>query len=240
MSVACENVHKVYESGGYHTVALNGVSFRIDSGEFVCVMGPSGSGKSTLLNLIGALDRPTKGRILVEGVDISELNEYALAELRNQKIGFIFQTFNLIQRMNALENVELPLLIRNMSSQEIRSRARRLLEWVGLAHRIEHTPDRMSGGEQQRVAIARTLVAQPKIVLGDEPTGNIDTKTTHSVMELLRYLNEKIGITMIIVTHNLEVASYAQRIIHIRDGVIERIETQDDSSKSGDAQLLRR
>jgi len=240
MSIVCENVSKVYDSGGYNTVALDGVSFRMDAGEFVCIMGPSGSGKSTLLNLIGALDRPTKGQIFVDGVDISELNDYALAELRNKKIGFIFQTFNLIQRMSALENVEVPLLIRNDSDQEIRSRARRILDWVGLTHRIKHTPDRLSGGEQQRVAIARTLVAEPKIILGDEPTGNIDTKTTHSIMKLLRYLNEKIGITMVIVTHNLEVASYAQRIIHIRDGVIERIETQDDSSKSGDAQLLRR
>ena len=239
MSIVCENVHKVYESGGYHTVALNGVSFHMDSGEFVCIMGPSGSGKSTLLNLIGALDRPSKGRILVDGVDISELNDYALAEFRNQKIGFIFQTFNLIQRMNALENVEVPLLVRHMSDQEIRRRARRILDWVGLKHRIKHTPDRLSGGEQQRVAIARTLVAEPKIILGDEPTGNIDTKTTHSIMKLLRYLREKIGITMVIVTHNLEVASYAQRIIHIRDGVIERIEIQNGSSKSGDAKLRR-
>ena len=235
MSIVCENVHKVYDSGGYHTLALNGVSFRIDSGEFVCIMGPSGSGKSTLLNLIGALDRPTEGRILVDGVDISELNDYALAELRNRKVGFIFQSFNLIQRMSALENVEVPLLIRDMSSQEIRSKARRVLDWVGLSHRIGHTPDRMSGGEQQRVAIARTLITQPKIVLGDEPTGNIDTKTAVSIMNVLKSLSEKIGITMVIVTHSREVASFAQRIIYIRDGIIERIETQSASSKSGDA-----
>lgn len=235
MSIVCENIHKVYESGGYDTPALNGVSFRIDYGEFVCIMGPSGSGKSTLLNLIGALDKPTKGLISVDGVNISGLNDYALAELRNQKIGFIFQTFNLVQRMSALENVEVPLLVRNMSIQEIRSKARRVLDWVGLTHRIRHTPDRMSGGEQQRVAIARTLVTQPKIILGDEPTGNIDSKTTVSIMKLLKGLNEKIGITMVIVTHSLEVASYAQRIIHIRDGMIERIETQSGHAKSGDA-----
>lgn len=234
MSIICENVEKVYESGGYHTVALSGVSFRIDFKEFVCIMGPSGSGKSTLLNLIGALDRPSKGRIFIDGVDISQLNDYALAELRNRKIGFIFQTFNLIQRMSALENVEMPLLVRNMSEQEIRSRALRLLDWVGLSPRIKHTPDRLSGGEQQRVAIARTLVCEPKIILGDEPTGNIDTRTTHTIMKLLKYLGETIGITMVIVTHNPEVASYAQRIFHIRDGVIERIETQSGVSGSGD------
>ncbi|MCX8191762.1 MAG: ABC transporter ATP-binding protein, partial [Nitrososphaerales archaeon] len=225
MSIVCEDVHKVYESGGYYTPALRGISLHIEAGEFVCIMGPSGSGKSTLLNLIGALDRPTKGRIFIDGVDLSELDDYALAELRNQKIGFIFQTFNLIQRMSALENVEVPLLIRGISDREIRERAKRILGWVGLAHRMHHTPDRMSGGEQQRVAIARALITQPEIILGDEPTGNIDSKATHSIMRLLKYLNEKLKITMVIVTHNMEVAAYAQRVFHIRDGRIERIVT---------------
>jgi putative ABC transport system ATP-binding protein len=233
MSVICEDLHKVYQGGGFNTSAIAGMSLNIDSGEFVCIMGPSGSGKSTLLNLIGALDRPTKGKILVEGVDISKLNEYALAELRNRKLGFIYQSFNLIQRMSALENVELPLLIRNIPNQEIRSKARTMLGWVGLAHRVEHTPDRMSGGEQQRVAIARTLVTQPKIILGDEPTGNIDTKSTHNIMLVLKRLNEKLGVTMIIVTHSLEVASYAKKIIYIRDGEIEKIEIQN-GSQNGD------
>ncbi|MCS7116603.1 MAG: ABC transporter ATP-binding protein [Nitrososphaerota archaeon] len=227
MSIVCEDVHKVYESGGYYTPALRGISLHIEAGEFVCIMGPSGSGKSTLLNLIGALDRPTKGRIFIDGVDLSELDDYALAELRNQKIGFIFQTFNLIQRMSALENVEVPLLIRGISDREIRERAKRILGWVGLAHRMHHTPDRMSGGEQQRVAIARALITQPKIILGDEPTGNIDSKATHSIMRLLKYLNEKLKITMVIVTHNMEVAAYAQRVFHIRDGRIERIVTHN-------------
>jgi len=232
MSIVCDDVTKVYDSGGYNTVALGGVSFQVESGEFLCIMGPSGSGKSTLLNLIGALDRPSKGRILVDGVDISKLNDYALAELRNQKIGLIYQSFNLIQRMSALENVEVPLLVRDLSDEEIRSRSRRMLDWVGLSHRVEHTPDRMSGGEQQRVAIARTLVAQPKIILGDEPTGNIDTKTALSIMDLLKNLNEKMGITMVIVTHSREVASYARKILYIRDGVIERIESTDGIPKT--------
>jgi putative ABC transport system ATP-binding protein len=232
MSVICDDVYKVYDSSGYNTVALGGVSFRVESGDFLCIMGPSGSGKSTLLNLIGALDRPSKGRILVDGVDISKLNDYALAELRNQKLGFIYQSFNHIQRMSALENVEVPLLVRDVSDEEIRSRSRRMLDWVGLSHRVEHTPDRMSGGEQQRVAIARTLVAQPKIILGDEPTGNIDSKTTLSIMDLLKNLNEKMGITMVLVTHSREVASYARKILYIRDGVIERIESTDGVPKT--------
>ncbi|MEM1525033.1 MAG: ABC transporter ATP-binding protein [Nitrososphaerales archaeon] len=231
MSIVCENVHKVYTSGGYYTPALRGISLHINAGEFVCIMGPSGSGKSTLLNLMGALDRPTKGKVFIDGVDLSQLNDYALAELRNQKIGFIFQTFNLIQRMTALENVEVPLLIRNIPDREIREKARRILGWVGLANRIHHTPDRLSGGEQQRVAIARALITQPKIILGDEPTGNIDTKATHSIMKLLKYLNEKLKITMVIVTHNMEVAAYAQRVFHIRDGVIERVVIHSDKSK---------
>lgn len=235
MSLWCENVSKIYSSGSYKTAALIGISFRIEPSEFVCIMGPSGSGKSTLLNLLGALDRPTEGRVLIDGVDISKLNEDALAELRNQKLGFIYQSFNLIQRMSALENVEVPLLVRNMPSQQIVSDAARMLGWVGLSHRVKHTPDRLSGGEQQRVAIARTLVTQPKIILGDEPTGNIDSKTTVSIMNLLKGLNEKMGVTMVIVTHSLEVASYARRIFHIRDGLIEKI-VVNGSSKVGSVQ----
>ncbi|MFQ6011820.1 MAG: ABC transporter ATP-binding protein [Nitrososphaerales archaeon] len=226
MSVVMEDVQKTYSTGGYATAALLGISANIKSGEFACIMGPSGSGKSTLMNLVGALDRPTRGRIIVDGQDLSMARDDQLADFRNRKISFIFQSFNLIHRLSALENVMLPLLVKEGSMTERIRTSMKALESVGLKHRIRHTPDRLSGGEQQRVAMARALVTNPKIILGDEPTGNLDTKTAESVVGLLKQLNRDIGLTLIIVTHSQEIAEKADKILYVRDGLLEKIETK--------------
>jgi putative ABC transport system ATP-binding protein len=206
------------------TQALCGVSLNIAKGEFVSIIGPSGSGKSTLLNLIGTLDRPTSGKLSIDGIDTSKLNDTQLAKLRNEKIGFVFQSFNLIQRMNAFKNVELPLLVKNISNKERFSRTKKWLNEVGLIDKIKRKPLELSGGEQQRVALARALVTDPSILLGDEPTGNLDTKNTAMIVDILKKLNESTGKTFIIITHNLEVARKTKRIIYIRDGLIEKEE----------------
>ena len=206
------------------TQALCGVSLNIAKGEFVSIIGPSGSGKSTLLNLIGTLDRPTSGKLSIDGIDTSKLNDAQLAKLRNEKIGFVFQSFNLIQRMNAFKNVELPLLVKNISNKERFSRTKKWLNEVGLIDKIKRKPLELSGGEQQRVALARALVTDPSILLGDEPTGNLDTKNTAMIVDILKKLNESTGKTFIIITHNLEVARKTKRIIYIRDGRIEKEE----------------
>jgi putative ABC transport system ATP-binding protein len=199
---------------------INGVSLKISQGEFVAIMGPSGSGKSTLLNMIGCLLRPDSGEIVLEGEDIEELDDNELARIRGQKIGFIFQTYNLIHSYTAIENVELSLRINGRSKESARKEAVRLLTMLGLKDRMEHNPPRLSGGEQQRVAIARALANDPQIVLGDEPTGNLDSKTGKKIMEFLSTLNRKQGYTIVMVTHDRKVAEYANRIIRIIDGQI--------------------
>lgn len=212
---------KVYKMGTVEVRALAGVSFRIRRGEVIAIMGPSGSGKSTLMNLIGCLDRPTSGRYLLDGVDVSTLDGDALADIRNRKIGFVFQGFNLLSRTSALENVELPLLYshEHISRHERHARAMRALQTVGIADRANAHPNQLSGGQQQRVAIARALVNQPAIVLADEPTGNLDTRTSIEIMGVFQKLNNQ-GITIIMVTHELDIARYTKRNVILRDGRI--------------------
>ncbi|MDY6964678.1 MAG: ABC transporter ATP-binding protein [Halobacteriota archaeon] len=198
--------------------ALRGINLKIDEGEFVAIIGPSGSGKSTLLNMIGCLDRPTSGRVIIEGVDTSELSDNELAKIRREKIGFIFQQFNLIRTLDASENVALPMMFDGVESDKRMRRAEELLEIVGLAHRKNHKPPELSGGEQQRVSIARALANDPEIIFGDEPTGNLDTKSGEIVMTFLEELNKK-GETLVIVTHDPEIAKRADRTISMRDGI---------------------
>ncbi len=208
---------------GEETVrALKGISFSIDSGEFLTIMGSSGSGKTTLLNILGCLDKPTDGEYFLDGIRISELNKNSLAELRNQKIGFVFQSYNLLPRTSALENVELPLIYnKKVTSKERKERAIEALQAVNLEHRIYHMPNQLSGGQQQRVAIARALVNEPVIILADEATGNLDTRTSYEIMSLMQDLNRK-GKTIIFVTHEPDIAAFSQRTIHLRDGRIQK------------------
>jgi len=219
-AIKFENVWKIYKLGTVEVAALRGLSIEIKRGEHLAMMGPSGSGKSTFLHLAGALDRPTRGRVLIEGRDPSKLNDDELSKLRNRYIGFIFQTFNLIPRLTALENVMLPLVVRGVDGSERRRRAIEALEQVGLGDRINHRPTELSGGEQQRVAIARAIVTRPRIVLADEPTGNLDSVSAKEIVKVLSRLNRELGITVVVVTHDPEVASAAQRVVKIRDGVI--------------------
>ena len=223
--IETQDLKKRYRMGDVDVSALNGVDLRVETGEFMSIMGPSGSGKTTLLNLIGALDRPTEGKVRIKGTDISRLNDDELAELRNREIGFVFQFFNLVARMSALKNVEMPMAFAGVSPDERKRRATELLESVGLGDRIDHRPTELSGGEQQRVAIARALVNNPSVVLCDEPTGNVDSKTGKEVMEILRKLNREQRQTFVIVTHDPLVAESVDRIAHMQDGVIIREET---------------
>ena len=216
-----EELRKIYKMGSVDIYALRGLSLYIKQKEFVSIMGPSGSGKSTLMNIIGCMDRPTDGRYLLEGVDIRSLGKDELAQIRNKRIGFIFQGFNLLPRHTALENVELPLLYSGTAGKERRERAMEALSKVGLAGRSGHFSTQLSGGEQQRVAIARALVKNPPLILADEPTGNLDSRTSTEVMEILQTLNEKNGITIILVTHEKDIALFSKRIIKLRDGKVE-------------------
>ncbi|MEM3522578.1 MAG: ABC transporter ATP-binding protein [Candidatus Bathyarchaeia archaeon] len=211
---------KVYRIGHIEIPALNGVNLKVKKGEFISIVGPSGSGKSTLLNMLGALDRPTSGYVFIDGVNIFSLNDNQLAEFRNLKIGFVFQAYNLIPRATVIKNVELPMITRGIPKSERLKRAYELLKRVGLSDKIYRKPLELSGGEQQRVAIARALVNRPSIVLADEPTGNVDSKTSYEIVELLKEINSEFGTTFIIVTHNPEVANATERIVHLRDGKI--------------------
>jgi len=214
-----EDVTKVYQMGDVQVRAVRGISLRVSQGEFVAIMGASGSGKSTLMNIVGCLDRPTSGQYLLEGREVSHLSRDELAAIRNRTIGFVFQSFNLLSRTTALENVELPLVYAGLSRRERHKRAAEALRRVGLGDRIEHHPNQLSGGQQQRVAIARALVGNPKLILGDEPTGNLDSQTSIEVMSLLQELGRS-GITILLVTHEADIARYASRVILLKDGVI--------------------
>ena len=219
--IKLENVHKTYHTGEFDVKAVRGVSLEIGPGEFVAIMGASGSGKSTMMNIVGCLDGPTQGRYLLDGVDVSELNRNELADIRNQKIGFVFQGFNLLTRTSALENVELPMLYSrtHLSARKQREQASRALEIVGLADREDHHPNQLSGGQQQRVAIARALANQPALLLADEPTGNLDSQTSIEIMGVFQKLNDQ-GITIVMVTHELDIARYTKRNVIMRDGKV--------------------
>jgi len=222
-AVEVVDLTKKYGSGPESTLALRGVTFSVASGEFVAISGPSGSGKSTLLNAIGALDRPSSGRIFLEGVDISRLSSAELARIRNEKIGFVFQDFNLISRMSTVENVELPLSIRGVPPRERREKAMDLLERFGISDKARKSPRELSGGQRQRVAVARALSSDPSIILADEPTGNLDSQNATLTMDFLKRLNTDFGKTLLIITHDPDVASLAERTILMRDGAVERI-----------------
>lgn len=218
--IRLERIHKIYAMGDIEVHALRGVSLVIRRGEFVAIMGPSGSGKSTMMNIIGCLDRPTKGQYFLEGADVSTMNKPALADVRNKKVGFVFQSFNLVPRTSALENVELPLIYAGVPAGERIRRAREALAVVGLADRERSMPNQLSGGQQQRVALARALVNNPSIILADEPTGALDTRTSIEVMEIFQRLNRERNLTVIIVTHEPDIAQFARRAIRFRDGRI--------------------
>jgi putative ABC transport system ATP-binding protein len=234
--IQIENIHKTYHTGEVDVQAVRGVSLQIAKGEFVAIMGASGSGKSTMMNILGCLDRPTSGHYFLDGTDVSELSREELADIRNQKIGFVFQGFNLLSRTSALENVELPMLYthHHLAGDIVTEKANRALEIVGLADRADHHPSQLSGGQQQRVAIARALVNQPAMLLADEPTGNLDSRTSIEIMGVFQKLNDE-GITIIMVTHELDIARYTKRNVVMRDGcvvsdvpVLNRLNAQDE------------
>ncbi len=220
--IALEHVHKTYKMGDVEIHALRGVSLEIHPGEFIAIMGASGSGKSTSMNILGCLDRPTRGHYFLDGQDVSKLSKDELADIRNRKIGFVFQSFNLLSRTSALENVELPMLYLGVKPAERIARAKEALELVGLSQRMHNMPNQLSGGQQQRVAIARSLVNQPAIILADEPTGNLDSRTSIEVMDIFQRLNRERGITVALVTHEPDIAQYASRVIVFKDGRIKR------------------
>jgi putative ABC transport system ATP-binding protein len=233
-TIRVEDVHKYYELGETRVHALRGVTVSIARGEFVAVMGASGSGKSTFMNLLGCLDKPSSGRYLLEGIDVSSLEKRQLAAIRNQKIGFVFQGFNLLARTTALENTELPAIYARLDKAERERRALEALEMVGLGDRTGHFPSQMSGGQQQRVAIARALVNRPSIVLADEPTGNLDSRTSVEIMDIFQRLNEERGITIVLVTHEHDISQFARRVLVFRDGKIRKDEAVLKRPKASD------
>ncbi len=215
-----DDLHKVYKMGLNEVHALRGITLTVRKGEIVAIMGPSGSGKSTLMNILGCLDQPTSGKYHLDGQDVSQMSDDELAMVRNRGVGFVFQNFNLLPRTSALDNVQLPLIYAGVSVKERRRRSEEMLASVGLRERMHHTPNELSGGQQQRVAIARAIVNQPAIILADEPTGNLDSKSGEEVMSILQSLNHRYGITVVLVTHDPRIAHYAQRAIHLFDGRI--------------------
>jgi putative ABC transport system ATP-binding protein len=221
--ISIQDVHRIYQLGENRVHALRGINLEIGRGEFVAIMGSSGSGKSTLMNILGCLDRPTSGNYILDGVKVAQLPKKELAAIRNRRLGFVFQGFNLLSRTTALENVELPALYARLNVEERQKRARRALEMVGLGERLDHFPSQLSGGQQQRVAIARALVNQPSILLADEPTGNLDSRTSVEIMSILQKLNDE-GLTIVLVTHEPDIAQYAKRVITFRDGRVRRDE----------------
>lgn len=241
--IKVDNLTKIYGSGEIAVEALKQVSFTVKEGEFVAIMGPSGSGKSTLMNILGCLDTPTSGDYILSGTNVSKMTDKELAKTRNRKIGFIFQTFNLLPRLTSLKNVEQPMIYKGIGKKEREEIATRVLTDVGLGERVDHRPNELSGGQRQRVAIARALVNDPDIILADEPTGNLDTKSEEDILDILTALNDK-GITIVMVTHDEHVAHYAHRIVHFQDGEIIREEatrrsrmeaaTQEDNDISND------
>jgi putative ABC transport system ATP-binding protein len=224
--MAVDDLHKTYHLGSVDVPALSGVSFAIGPGEFVAIIGPSGSGKSTLMNLLGCLDTPTSGTYRLDGVAVEELSGDDLAQVRGHKLGFVFQQYNLLARQSARRNVELPLIYRGVSAGERRRRAEAALELVGMADRLDHRPSELSGGQQQRVAIARALVGSPAVILADEPTGALDTRTGMDIMGLLAELNRYQALTVVVVTHEADIAAYAERVLHLRDGALEAEQRQ--------------
>jgi putative ABC transport system ATP-binding protein len=232
--VKLTDITKVYLAGDVPVPALRGINLGIGEGDFLAIMGPSGSGKSTLLNILGCLDKPTSGKYELDGLEVSALDEEQLAVIRNRKIGFVFQSFNLLRRLPAVEQVELPLLYRRVSDR--RRLALQALGDLGLAERVAHRPTQLSGGEQQRVGIARCLVTNPSLILADEPTGALDTATGHEIMRVFQRLNGERGITIVVVTHEREIAAYARRIVHLQDGEIvsDELNSSSDRPPSGD------
>jgi len=218
--IRAENLYKTYRMGDVEVPALRGVDLTIDHAEFVAVMGSSGSGKSTFMNILGCLDRPTSGRYFLEGQEVGSLSRDDWAHIRNKRIGFVFQGFNLLSRTSALENVELPMMYNGFAGKQRRERALEVLSLVGLDERVDHMPNQLSGGQQQRVAIARALVNQPSLILADEPTGNLDSTTSAEIMALFRRLNSDQHITIVLVTHESDIAAYAERQVHFRDGSV--------------------
>jgi putative ABC transport system ATP-binding protein len=233
--IQTKDLRKTYQLGEVAVEALRGVSISVEPGEFVSIMGPSGSGKSTLMNIIGCLDQPTSGSYVLDSTEVATMNDNQLAAIRSKKIGFVFQTFNLLARMDALYNVELPMVYVGVGHNERLEQAKTALASVGLAERIHHRPNELSGGQQQRVAIARALVNNPSIVLADEPTGNLDSKAGREIMDILCRLNSERGITIILVTHEPDIALFTHRIIHIRDGMVESDEPVRAEQKTGGA-----
>ena len=232
--IELDHIHKTYTMGDVEVHALRGVSLTIREGEFVAIMGASGSGKSTTMNIIGCLDRPTRGTYILDGQDVSQLSKDERADIRSQKIGFVFQGFNLLSRTSAIENVELPMLYANIDSEERLKRAQEALAAVGLVGREQNHPNQLSGGQQQRVAIARALVNRPALILADEPTGNLDSRTSIEVMEIFQRLNREQGITLVLVTHEADIAEYAQRVVVFKDGRIKKdykIENRRDAAE---------
>lgn len=225
--ITIKDLKKVYRMGQEKVYALNGINLEVKKGEICCLFGTSGSGKSTLLNMVAGLEKPTRGSVVINGIHVEKLNEKELAKLRQKYIGFIFQSYNLLPNLTALENVMLPLMFKGYPMRERKKEALKMLKAVGLENRINHKPHQMSGGQQQRVSIARAFVEKPEIILADEPTGNLDSKTTIEIMDLIAEMAAKYGQTILLVSHDTEASAYADRIVHIRDGVIENIEVKD-------------
>jgi len=226
--VRTENVKRIYKMGNQTVEALRGITLEIYTGEYLSIMGPSGSGKSTFFNMVGGLDHPSDGRVFIDEVDVAQLDAYELAWLRCRKIGYIFQTFNIIPVMTALENVMLPMTFAGLSSDESREKAADLLDKVGLGDRLHHRPFELSGGQQQRVAVARAMANDPAIILADEPTGNLDLKTGREIIDLLRQMNQENGVTIISATHDMKMLAVSDRVVWIRDGQVDRIELRED------------